>query len=126
MPTRPTATRDQLTCRANSFLQRTSRTRSLAIVSTLDWTKRAIFPILNYTPMYEAASHTIEASGRALMAYDKRRGGTFVSIVRVGLAETKHFADGYDAIFGKGKGKTKKSPTAAKRILSKKKPARKK
>jgi hypothetical protein len=26
-----------------------------------------------------------------------------VSIVRVGLAETKHFAEGYEAIFGKAK-----------------------
>ena len=26
-----------------------------------------------------------------------------MSIVRVGLAETKHFAEGYDAIFGKKK-----------------------
>jgi hypothetical protein len=31
----------------------------------------------------------------------------FVSIVRVGLAETKNFAEGYDAIFG---GNKKKSP----------------
>jgi hypothetical protein len=28
-------------------------------------------------------------------------GGITVSIVRVGLAETKHFAEGYDAIFRK-------------------------
>ena len=28
-------------------------------------------------------------------------GGVRVSIIRVGLAETKKFADGYDAIFGK-------------------------
>jgi hypothetical protein len=26
-----------------------------------------------------------------------------VSIVRIGLAETKHFSEGYDAIFGKKK-----------------------
>jgi len=32
-----------------------------------------------------------------------------VSIVRVGLAETKHFAEGYDAIFGSKK-KEKKEP----------------
>jgi len=52
-----------------------------------------------------------------------------VSIVRVGLAETKNFADGYDAIFGTKKKKlntkTKavaKSSTAKK----KKKPSKKK
>jgi hypothetical protein len=28
-------------------------------------------------------------------------GGIFVSIVRVGLSETRNFAEGYDAIFGK-------------------------
>jgi hypothetical protein len=28
-----------------------------------------------------------------------------VSIIRVGLAETKHFSEGYEAIFGKKKGK---------------------
>jgi hypothetical protein len=32
-----------------------------------------------------------------------------VSIVRIGLAETKHFSEGYDAIFGK----KKKEPAAA-------------
>jgi hypothetical protein len=35
--------------------------------------------------------------------------GFFVSIVRVGLAETKNFAEGYDAIFG-GKPASKKKP----------------
>jgi hypothetical protein len=51
-----------------------------------------------------------------------------VSIVRVGLSETKHFADGYDAIFGKKKGKKpKKAPAAARQSTGKKKkPARKK
>jgi hypothetical protein len=39
-----------------------------------------------------------------------------VSIVRVGLAETKHFAEGYDAIF------SKKRPAAAK--VSKKQPVK--
>jgi hypothetical protein len=37
-----------------------------------------------------------------------------MSIIRVGLAETKHFAEGYDAIFGKKKtakpAKNKKAP----------------
>jgi hypothetical protein len=39
-----------------------------------------------------------------------------VSIVRVGLSETKEFSRGYDAIFGAKKpaGKTKKSPPAKK------------
>jgi hypothetical protein len=35
-----------------------------------------------------------------------------VSIVRVGLAETKKFAEGYDAIFGKKKAGKKKQETA--------------
>lgn len=48
-----------------------------------------------------------------------------VSIVRIGLAETKYFADGYDAIFSKKKTGTSKS--AAKATVKKKaKPAKKK
>ncbi len=39
-----------------------------------------------------------------------------VSIVRVGLAETKKFADGYDAIFGK---KTNSGGTKAKKPAKK-------
>lgn len=38
-----------------------------------------------------------------------------MSIVRVGLSETKKFAEGYEAIFGKKKtGSTKKKTIAAK------------
>jgi hypothetical protein len=45
-----------------------------------------------------------------------------VSIVRVGLAETKGFATGYDAIFGKKKEAGAKKPkTAAKPATAKKK-----
>ena len=36
-----------------------------------------------------------------------------VSIVRVGLAETKNFAEGYEAIFGKKKEEKKKDDSAA-------------
>jgi hypothetical protein len=53
----------------------------------------------------------------------------FVSIVRVGLAETKNFADGYNAIFGKKKGpstKKVKATTAKAGTAKKKKKARKK
>ena len=32
--------------------------------------------------------------------------GIYVSIVRVGLAETKNFAEGYETIFGKEKIRT--------------------
>jgi hypothetical protein len=48
---------------------------------------------------------------------------TFVSIVRVGLAETKNFAEGYDAIFGSKKksGTAKKDKPAAKKTTAKKK-----
>jgi hypothetical protein len=45
-------------------------------------------------------------------------GGTQVSIVRVGLAETKHFAEGYETIFGKkresGSKKSRARPKGAK------------
>jgi hypothetical protein len=45
-----------------------------------------------------------------------------VSIVRVGLSETKHFAEGYDAIFGKKKaGQTKKSGASTRSTAGKKK-----
>jgi len=40
-----------------------------------------------------------------------------VSIVRIGLAETNKFSEGYDAIFGK----KKKATTANKRTAAKKK-----
>ena len=53
----------------------------------------------------------------------------YVSIVRVGLAETKNFAEGYEAIFGKKKEKTsetKKTKTVAKASTSKKKKKAKK
>jgi len=45
-----------------------------------------------------------------------------VSIVRVGLAETKKFAEGYEAIFGKKKTAESKKPKAA----AKNPPAKKK
>jgi hypothetical protein len=43
----------------------------------------------------------------------KRIGGKPVSIVRVGLGETKNFAEGYEAIFGKKTDEKKKEETAA-------------
>jgi hypothetical protein len=46
----------------------------------------------------------------------------FVSIVRVGLAETKKFAEGYEAIFGKDKASSiKPAKSKAKRGAAKKK-----
>ncbi len=58
---------------------------------------------------------------------DLVEGGTFVSIVRVGLSETKKFAEGYDAIFGKKKGaeekKAEKSDTGKKKKKKSKKKA---
>lgn len=47
-----------------------------------------------------------------------------MSIIRVGLAETKKFSEGWDAIFGKKKPATKASPK--KKSPKKKKPAKKK
>lgn len=49
-------------------------------------------------------------------------GGMVVSIVRVGLAETKNFSEGYDAIFGK---KKSAAPAEDKQAKSKKAPAKK-
>jgi hypothetical protein len=50
-----------------------------------------------------------------------------VSIVRVGLAETKGFDEGWEAIFGKKKsGSAKKDKPAAKKAASAKKKAKKK
>jgi len=48
-------------------------------------------------------------------------GGKFVSIIRVGLAETKKFAEGYDAIFGKKKKSGTKKATASAKAGSAKK-----
>jgi hypothetical protein len=49
------------------------------------------------------------------------RGGRDVSIIRVGLAETKKFAAGYEAIFGKAKKKEAATaePSAAKKQTAK-------
>jgi hypothetical protein len=60
--------------------------------------------------------------------------GDYVSIVRIGLAETKNYSEGYDAIFGKKKAaaaKPAKKPAPAKPATKpdakkKKKPAKKK
>ena len=50
-----------------------------------------------------------------------------MSIVRVGLAETKGFAEGYEAIFGKKKGgQAKKAGAAAKSDAGKKRKKAKK
>jgi hypothetical protein len=48
-----------------------------------------------------------------------------MSIVRVGLAETKNFGEGYDAIFSKKKS-TKKTPKATAKASAKKKGKKKK
>jgi hypothetical protein len=55
-------------------------------------------------------------------------GGHLVSIIRVGLAETKHFSEGYDAIFGKKKASQAKKPkaTAKSGTTKKKKKSKKK
>ena len=49
-----------------------------------------------------------------------------MSIVRVGLAETKNFSDGYDAIFGKKKLAPKKATGKMRAGKVKKKAAKKK
>jgi hypothetical protein len=49
-----------------------------------------------------------------------------VSIVRVGLSETKHFAEGYEAIFGKKKRGTAGKTTAVRKSKAKAKKKTKK
>lgn len=49
-----------------------------------------------------------------------------MSIVRVGLAETKNFAEGYEAIFGGKKKPAKSKAGAGKARAAKKKSAKKK
>jgi hypothetical protein len=50
-----------------------------------------------------------------------------VSIIRVGLAETKNFSEGYEAIFGKKKARAAKKVTASKsKAAKKKRPPKKK
>jgi hypothetical protein len=62
-----------------------------------------------------------------LITARKLTGESSVSIVRVGLAETKHFAEGYDAIFGKKKRVVpSKRQAAGKRSQAKKKTGKKK
>jgi hypothetical protein len=48
-----------------------------------------------------------------------------VSIVRVGLSETKNFAEGYDAIFGKKKAEAEKKTEAKAKGKKKKTPKKK-
>ncbi len=48
-----------------------------------------------------------------------------MSIVRVGLAETRKFAQGYDAIFGKKAASSRKKRSKAKTTAAKKKAKRK-
>jgi hypothetical protein len=50
-----------------------------------------------------------------------------VSIIRIGLAETKHFSEGYASIFGgKKKAEDAKKPAAAKTKKKNAKPGKKK
>lgn len=48
-----------------------------------------------------------------------------MSIVRVGLAETKNFSDGYDRIFGKKENKDEKKPEGEESKDEKKEPEKK-
>ncbi len=52
-------------------------------------------------------------------------GGFIVSIVRIGLGETKHFADGYDAIFGKKPAAKPRAKARAEKAPAKKKKEKK-
>jgi hypothetical protein len=49
-----------------------------------------------------------------------------VSIVRIGLSETKHFSEGYDAIFGKSKNAAAAPAKTPKKKAAVKTPAKKK
>lgn len=55
------------------------------------------------------AKRDVQKDDRLFSSLD---GGSSVSIVRVGLAETKNFSEGYEAIFGK---KTKAAAPAKKK-----------
>jgi hypothetical protein len=57
----------------------------------------------------------------AVVRRARRLGGFIVSIVRVGLAETKKFSEGYEAIFGK---KTSADEEKSKQAKAEKKPAK--
>ena len=78
------------------------------------------------------ASFRLAASGLALRAsWVARRArpwnfrGDLVSIIRIGLAETKHFSEGYAAIFGKKKKAVPEKPAEAKPDAKKKAPPKK-
>lgn len=49
-----------------------------------------------------------------------------MSIVRIGLAETKHFSEGWEAIFGKKKDEEKKPASEKAQKLAKSKKKKKK
>ncbi len=72
---------------------------------------------------FPAAQFTLSVRRAAGVAARESEGQS-VSIVRVGLQETKGFAEGYEAIFGKRKAGGAKKPAAKKSPA--KKPARKK
>jgi len=68
----------------------------------------------------------------ACLSYCEVLEDCIVSIVRIGLGETKNFGEGYEAIFGKAKKEPAKTPTAKKaaaksaKKVTKKKAAKKK
>jgi hypothetical protein len=53
----------------------------------------------------------LDSTSPAILNHLQRR--TAVSIVRVGLGETKNFAEGYEAIFGKKEDKKKAESASA-------------
>lgn len=74
-----------------------------------------------------AAEHPLHRQPAALnySSTIRTRGESAVSIVRIGLSESKNYSAGYDAIFAKKKPAAKK-PTAGKKPAAKKKAAKKK
>jgi hypothetical protein len=63
---------------------------------------------------------------RSADKYQSVYGGKTVSIIRIGLAETKGFAGGYDAIFGGKKTEAKAPAKKVKKKAKKKTPSAKK
>jgi hypothetical protein len=113
----------RLPCRADFFLHGRSHDR-LRVSALPSRAERS--PTDNALDGIAILSHSKTAHRPTL---PNLTGGTSVSIVRIGLAETKHFADGYDAIFGRKKAaQGKKRQAAVKNRLAKrkKKPAKKK
>jgi hypothetical protein len=89
-------------------------------------------PARSYTwgsdvPLWVAAMGEMGRAGAVLPRFFAvHEGGSFVSIVRIGLSQNKGYSEGYDSIFGKKQDKKGKKKSAAKASAAKKPKKRKK